>query len=1125
MNRRVLLGVRIALAFALALGVAAPLGGRAEAATNGTWDDVVIGTSNSFAGLASANNHVLFLGVSPNYAVDKTIYAVVSKVDAAGGTGADDGTARNAKVVRSTDGGQSWNAGVQVGSFSNAGTDVVTGLAVGDNGYVVLMTVSGVAGGTGRAFLSTNRGDSFVQYGPDLLSTAASAPLALAPNFSANGQILVGTDTGAVASASLFDQTRNAWSDVGLGLTGVGATKNGVVAIAFSPDYVNSSIGVLYAVGRVGGTMLLRAVRGLNAPVDVATLGGGLYERGYIRFDRGGYLYFGGSRISGGIYLGGIERVDTRTLNAVTSLAYEGNPSDAVSDFAIISGQGTNARIVVTNLNQQSAVGATALSPLVRWSRTGGIVGGSGQWESSDVDITGTDNDVAAAKPVIVTADGTVFVGNGDKATNDRGGIFKGKIVDNKLKFTHMGLSTTTAASVNAALSGVVASPNYASDRAVFVSTNEGLLRSSALTGTISSDLIGWSTVLPKPDLTNSGAASTTVAFDKVVFSPTYATDNTLYVFDRDTLYAWVSQDNGDTWKRVTTDVPTGWPGQNAAIKDMAVLGSRSVIVLTNDMAQPVAVSQDLADTWQGIGRAQGLTLDSTESLAVAGATYVVSGWVGTQVRVFISRDAGKTWTRLGANDLGDLSATPRVVLSPDYAQDGAVLLSMRDVAGGTAGDVYRSVQGGDWERINLDQTPDPTGVGQVLPVVRSGARIAYVLTSEAAGNPPRRVVDYLASNVLSPPIQFSDNTSDSLPAATGQWQVGHGQLSALLQGIAVGNDTTPLVLVAITGGTPSLRRLTDIGASQIVGVSPKDGAASDVIRPTFSWVGLPGMVRASPEYQLQYSRDPAFPSTGGNAVTEVWLNGETTSYVIPSTTTSPGLDKGFAYYWRVRVQNGVWSAGYRFAILDRPTLSQPENGKTVSAIRPTLAWTSVSGASRYQLQVSRDVRFQTDVTDRLFDQPALSWFPAEDLTGNTLYYWRVRAGTGDTWGDWTDPFAFLTPRSTTSPSPAPVPTVVPSPTPSTGSASPAPSTSTAVSVSSGFISIAGKYSVVWTFDGQTQSFKKFDPSAPAFVNTFSELRPGMGLWIVATDDTTLIWGQNSYKLYKGSNLIGWLPP
>ncbi|MEK7681195.1 MAG: hypothetical protein AAB369_00025, partial [Chloroflexota bacterium] len=770
--------------------------------------------------------------------------------------------------------------------------------------------------------------------------------------------------------------------------------------------------------------MRLRAVRGLNAPVDVASLlAPTAYERGYIRFDRGGFLYFGGSRAGG--TLGDIERVDPRTLNAVISLGY----TAPVSDFAIGSGQGTNARIAVTNL-----VTALATSPIVRWSRTGGVIGGAGLWESPDVDITGADTTANVLKPVAVAQDGTVFAGNGNKGTNDAGGIFRGKIVDNKLKFTHVGLSTATAASVNTALSGIVASPNYARDRTFFASTDEGLMRSSALTGTIASEVIGWSTVLAKPDLTNTGVPNTNIVFDKVVFSPTYATDNTLYLFDRDTLHAWVSQDGGDTWKKLIVNATVGWPGQ-AAIKDMAVLSPTSAIALTNDMVQAIAVTQDLGDNWTASGQAQGLKLDSTESLAVSGATYVVSGWAGTQVRVFISKDSGKTWARRGGNDVGSRGATPRVVLSPDYGTDGVVLLAVRDSAGGTAGDLYRSVQGGDWERINVDQTPDPTGVAQVLPVPRPGARSAYVLTDEAAGNLPRRVIDYMASNVLAPPMQFSDNNSDTNPVAAGLWQGGHGQLSARLQGIAVGNDVTPLVLVAVASGAPSLRRLTDIGATQIAGVSPKDATASDGIRPTFSWVGLPGMVRASPEYQLQYSKDPSFPSTGGNAVTELWLNGETTSYVIPSTTTSSGLDKGFAYYWRVRVQNGVWSATYRFAVLDKSTLSQPENGKTVTAIRPTLAWTAVTGATRYQLQVSRDVRFQTDVMDRPFDQPALSWFPNEDLTGNTLYYWRVRAGTADTWGDWTDPFAFLTPRSTTAPSlpPAPLPTVVPSPAPSTG--------------------------------------------------------------------------------------------
>ncbi|MBI4308203.1 MAG: hypothetical protein HY684_05295 [Chloroflexi bacterium] len=1247
MMRRWLLGVRIALAFALALGVAVPLGRRAEAATNGTWDDVVLGTSNSFSGALvsglALNNHVHFAAVSPSYATDKTLYAVVSKTDAAGSTGAVDGTARNVKVVRSPDGGLSWTTGVQASSFTVAGTDVVTGLAVADNGFVLLMTVSSVAGGTGRVYVSTNRGESFVQYGQNVVdpvtglgNVAANGPFAIAPNFSASGRVIVGADPGvggAQASVMLYDQASNRWSDLAFGFTGPsfapvissvtnvgtpggvtytyrvaatvtggfatlasaavstatgnspldgnnknritwgavpGATgylvyrtasggtpattgliatiasgstvtvddtglagdgstpstltdRRGVVAVAFSPTYATDRI--IYAVGiDAAGQTRLKAVRGIDPVADIwQSLAAARFERGVIRFDRGGYVYFGGSNGTGtgNPLIGDIVRVFPSSRDA-TSLTFSSGvvntnfpliPDNGVGDFAVLSGQGASARIVATTLN---------LNVRVRWTRTGGVVGGAGAWENADIDITGTGSTGWFVKPVVAAPDGTVFVGTDDRGSNSRGGLFRGKTVDNKLRFTHVGITSAPAVAVGTAVRAVATSPNYAKDTTVFVSTDEGLLRSSNLTGAIASALIGWSTVLPRPDFNADGTPD--AAFDKVVFSPTYATDGTLYTFDQDTRNAWVSQDGGDTWQRLNTEPSDGWPGQNAIIKDVAVLDTRGVVALTNDPARPLAVSQDRGETWRTMGLGQGFTVDSTESIAVSGSTWVVSLWTGGQARIYISKDSGSTWSRLGAADMGGLSTVPRLALSPNYAQDGVVLVGLRDTTGGTLGDVYRSIQGGEWQRLNVDQTPDPTNIAQVLPVSRPNASMAYLVTGEAAGNAPRRVIDYLASNVLAPALQFTDNSSDGNPVAASRWQTAHAQIDTLLQGIAVGNDTSPLVLVAIAGGSPSLRRLTDAGASPPTLVSPLDNTASDNIRPTFSWLGTPGMVLASPEYQLHYSKDPSFPSTGSYAVTEVWLTGETTSYAILATTISPGLDKGSTYYWRVRVQNGVWSSTYRFAVLDKPALSQPENGKTETTLRPTLAWSAATGATRYQLQVSKDVRFQADVVDRVFEQPALSWIPTGDLEQGTLYYWRVRAGTSDTWGDWTDPFAFLTPRVAGAPAPTPTPQPTPVGTPAAGGA-PASSLPAAVPVLVGLNSIAGKYGVVWTYDAQAQAFSKFDPAAPSFVNTFTELRPGMGLWINVSENTTLTWGRNTYTLYKGLNLIGWQSP
>ena len=70
--------------------------------------------------------------------------------------------------------------------------------------------------------------------------------------------------------------------------------------------------------------------------------------------------------------------------------------------------------------------------------------------------------------------------------------------------------------------------------------------------------------------------------------------------------------------------------------------------------------------------------------------------------------------------------------------------------------------------------------------------------------------------------------------------------------------------------------------------------------------------------------------------------------------------------------------------------------------------------------------------------------------------------------------------------------------------------------------SIAGKYTIVWGFDSATQTWKKYDPAAPA-VSDLSKLEQGKGYWIFATEDATLAWGSYMYRLAAGWNLFGWM--
>jgi hypothetical protein len=80
--------------------------------------------------------------------------------------------------------------------------------------------------------------------------------------------------------------------------------------------------------------------------------------------------------------------------------------------------------------------------------------------------------------------------------------------------------------------------------------------------------------------------------------------------------------------------------------------------------------------------------------------------------------------------------------------------------------------------------------------------------------------------------------------------------------------------------------------------------------------------------------------------------------------------------------------------------------------ITPALEWFPVSGASSYQVQISRVSNFGSLVDDATVNQPAYT--PITNFGQRSLghlnfgsYYWRVRALTGSTWSSWSEPWRF----------------------------------------------------------------------------------------------------------------------
>ena len=89
------------------------------------------------------------------------------------------------------------------------------------------------------------------------------------------------------------------------------------------------------------------------------------------------------------------------------------------------------------------------------------------------------------------------------------------------------------------------------------------------------------------------------------------------------------------------------------------------------------------------------------------------------------------------------------------------------------------------------------------------------------------------------------------------------------------------------------------------------------------------------------------------------------------------------------------------------PTLSSPSNGATGIAVNTTWSWSSVSGATSYELWIIKDTAGTAYTKDP--SVAGTSWSNATPLDSNTLYYWRVRASNSGGSSAWSGYWHFTT--------------------------------------------------------------------------------------------------------------------
>ena len=187
---------------------------------------------------------------------------------------------------------------------------------------------------------------------------------------------------------------------------------------------------------------------------------------------------------------------------------------------------------------------------------------------------------------------------------------------------------------------------------------------------------------------------------------------------------------------------------------------------------------------------------------------------------------------------------------------------------------------------------------------------------------------------------------------------------------------------------------------AQVVLSTPTNNATGVSISPTITWNALSG----ANNYDIQVATDANFSNIVANVTGNIGTN-----YNLNNLAT-------FTYhYWRVRGKNttetGAWSDVWNFRTVSdpigTPTLSTPTNSATNVSISPTFQWSSVTGATNYELQVSTSSNFTTT----LINETSLTStsYAGSGLSNSTQYYWRARAKNSEQTGSWSSVFNFTT--------------------------------------------------------------------------------------------------------------------
>jgi photosystem II stability/assembly factor-like uncharacterized protein len=226
-------------------------------------------------------------------------------------------------------------------------------------------------------------------------------------------------------------------------------------------------------------------------------------------------------------------------------------------------------------------------------------------------------------------------------------------------------------------LHNVVFSPDFANDGTIFSATWVRIVKSSDRGAS-------WREVTVSPPPSDDHLRQFVLAV-----SPTFASDQTLFAATRQgEIFRSERAGEADTWTRVSR------LGERVRSLAVAPEGASDRVLYAGTVVG-VYASTDGGRTWKEAGprmeaAAEGRETDAGAQVAISPAHGADgTAFAGTDSGLFVTRDAGRSWTEITASPLTASSQIEAIAVSPDYEHDRTVLVSTRELG------LLRSTDGG----------------------------------------------------------------------------------------------------------------------------------------------------------------------------------------------------------------------------------------------------------------------------------------------------------------------------------------------------------------------------------------------------------------------------------------------